>query len=218
MMIALSNITKRYRTNTGINTVLKDITHEFEPGVNTGILGRNAAGKSTLLRVIGGSELPDSGTVTRRSRVSWPLGFAGGFHGSLSGRENLRFVCRIYGMSIAKVTGFVEDFSELGVYMDMPLRTYSTGMRARLAFGLSMALDFDFYLIDEGFSVGDASFKTKAEAFFEERQAQSTLLVVYTIKKYCEKAAVLDNGQLEIFENMDDAFTEYDNICHGKRQ
>lgn len=219
-MITLSNITKRYKTGHGINTVLNDVTHVFEPGINTGILGRNAAGKSTLLRVIGGSELPDSGTVTRKSRVSWPLGFAGGFHGSLTGRENLRFVSRIYGADIGRVTRFVEDFSELGDYMDMPLRTYSTGMRARLAFGLSMAINFDFYLIDEGFSVGDASFRTKADGFFNERQAQATLLVVShnmgTIKKYCETVAVLNNGLLTPYENMDDAFKEYDNICHGR--
>lgn len=221
-MIVLSNITKRYMTNAGANTVLNNINFVFPPGINTGILGRNATGKTTLLRVIGGSELPDSGTIERKSRVSWPLGFSGGFHGTLTGRENLRFVCRIYGVDIRKVARFVEDFAEIGRYMDMPLRTYSSGMRARLAFGLSMAMDFDFYLIDEVFAVGDIPFRAKCEEIFNERKARSTLIVVShnmnTIKKYCDKIAIIYNGQLKLYEDMSDAFKQYKSICNEKAQ
>ena len=162
-MIALHNIAKSYPLPRGKKVVLDDVNITFRPGENMGILGLNGAGKSTLMRIIGGAELPDSGKVVRKSRVSWPIGFAGGFHGSLTGRENLRFTSRIYGSDIRKVTEFVEDFSELGPYMDMPVRTYSSGMKSKLAFGLSMAIGFDFYLIDEAYSVGDAP---KASAFF----------------------------------------------------
>ena len=156
-----------------------------------GILGLNGQGKSTLIRIISGSERPDSGTVTRRSRVSWPIGFTGGFNGSLTGRENLRFTSRIYGANIQEVTEFVEDFTELGPYMDMPVKTYSSGMRSKLAFGLSMSIGFDFYLIDEAWSVGDASFRAKAEKLFEARKAHATLVVVShnvaTIRKNCDR-------------------------------
>ena len=136
-MIALHNIAKSYPLPRGKKVVLDDVNITFRPGENMGILGLNGAGKSTLMRIIGGAELPDSGKVVRKSRVSWPIGFAGGFHGSLTGRENLRFTSRIYGSDIRKVTEFVEDFSELGPYMDMPVRTYSSGMKSKLAHSVS---------------------------------------------------------------------------------
>ena len=202
-MIALHNIAKSYPLPRGKKVVLDDVNITFRPGENMGILGLNGAGKSTLMRIIGGAELPDSGKVVRKSRVSWPIGFAGGFHGSLTGRENLRFTSRIYGSDIRKVTEFVEDFSELGPYMDMPVRTYSSGMKSKLAFGLSMAIGFDFYLIDEAYSVGDAAFQAKGERVFQERKASSTLIVVShsvsTIRKNCDNAAVLFGGKLMCF-------------------
>lgn len=186
-----------------------------------GILGLNGAGKSTLLRLICGSEAPDSGTVRRTSRVSWPIGFSGGFHGSLTGRENMRFTCRIYGADIKKVSDFVEDFSELGPYMDMPISTYSSGMKSKLAFGLSMAIGFDFYLIDEGYAVGDASFREKAQRLFAERRKSSTLLVIAhstsVIKKNCDNAAILKDGKLQLFPSLDVALTTYKGMCNGAR-
>ena len=163
-MIELRNINKSYPLpRHGRREILHNASITFRPGVNIGILGLNGQGKSTLIRIISGAERPDSGTVTRKSRVSWPIGFTGGFNGSLTGRENLRFTSRIYGANIQEVTEFVEDFTELGPYMDMPVKTYSSGMRSKLAFGLSMSIGFDFYLIDEAWSVGDASFRAKAE-------------------------------------------------------
>lgn len=216
-MISLRNVTKVYRAGERKRLILDDLSVDFVPGVNVGILGRNGAGKSTLMRIIGGSTKPDSGEVTRSSRISWPIGFSGCFHGSLSGRANLRFVCRIYGADWHKVTQFVEDFSELGEYMDMPVKTYSSGMSAKLAFGLSMAIGFDFYLIDELTAVGDASFKAKSQKVFEDRKANSTLLVVShniaTITQHCDVAGVLDGGKILFFDKIPDAVAYYNKVC-----
>lgn len=219
-MIEVSHVCKSYRLPHGARKdVLRDASITFLPGVNMGILGLNGQGKSTLLRIISGAERPDSGSVIRRGRISWPIGFSGGFNGSLTGRENLRFTSRIYGADIKKVTAFVEDFAELGPYMDMPIKTYSAGMRSKLAFGLSMSIGFEFYLIDEGWSVGDASFRAKAEAVFNERKAHATLVVVShsigTIRKNCDSAAVLHNGLLRVYDNLDDALRVYTEICHA---
>lgn len=221
-MIKLCHVTKCYRLPKGRRrVVVEDANMTFLPGTNMGILGLNGAGKSTLMRLIGGSERPDSGTVIRKARVSWPIGFSGGFHGSLSGRENLRFTCRVYGADIRRVTAFVEAFSELGPYMDMPVRTYSSGMKSKLAFGLSMAIGFDFYLIDEAYSVGDASFQAKAEQVFQTRRKNATLIVVShnetTIRKNCDGAAVLHGGMLRVYDKLDDALSVYAEICRGWR-
>ncbi len=217
-MIILENVSKTYRVRDQRNIVLDNINLTFPLGINIGILGRNGAGKSTMMRIIGGSELPDSGRVIRKGRVSWPIGFSGGFHGSLTGRENLRFTCRIYGALIDEVTDFVDDFAGLGRYMDMPLKTYSSGMRSKLAFGLSMAIGFDYYLIDEVTAVGDAAFNKKCEATCNARKTSSTLIVVYhsiaTIEKHCDVAAVLDKGQLLFFDDIDKAIRCYHDVCN----
>lgn len=216
-MIRLRNVTKTYRMKAGRRLILDDLSVDFVPGVNMGILGRNGAGKSTLMRIIGGAITPDRGTVERTSRVSWPIGFSGCFHGSLTGRENLRFVCRIYKADIRQVTSFVEDFTELEDYLDMPVKTYSSGMAAKLAFGLSMAIGFDFYLIDEVTAVGDASFRQKSQRVFLERKNTSTLLVVShnigTIKEHCDMAGVLDRGKIIFFDQIAEAIKYYDVIC-----
>lgn len=216
-MIRLRNVTKTYRMKAGRRLILDDLSVDFVPGVNVGILGRNGAGKSTLMRIIGGAITPDRGTVERTSRVSWPIGFSGCFHGSLTGRENLRFVCRIYKADIRQVTSFVEDFTELEDYLDMPVKTYSSGMAAKLAFGLSMAIGFDFYLIDELTAVGDASFRQKSQRGFLERKSTSTLLVVShqiaTIKQHCDVAGVLDRGRIIFFDQIAEAVKYYDAIC-----
>jgi capsular polysaccharide transport system ATP-binding protein len=219
-MIELRNLCKSYRTRKGIKTVLNQVNAVFRPGQNIGILGRNGAGKSTLLRLIGGAEMPTSGKILRGASISWPIGFSGGFHGSLTGRENLRFISRIYNADIGKVTAFVEDFSELGEYLDMPISTYSSGMKSKLAFGLSMAIDFDFYLIDEVTAVGDESFKAKSKAEFARRRDHSTLIVVShnvaTIREYCNIAAVLDGGQLTMYDQVKPAIEHYHLINKAK--
>jgi len=213
-VIELSEITKSYQTRSGSNVVLDRISLTFPPRTNIGILGKNGSGKSTLLRVIAGTEQPDSGTVRWGGLVSWPIGFSGGFNRSLSGEENCRFVARIYGADIDEVVGSTMDFSELGEYFQMPVRTYSSGMRARLAFGLSMAIQFDAYLVDEVTAVGDANFQAKCRKAFEERSDRSSVIIVShqltTVRAYCERCAVLKNGKLLVFDSVDAASKEYE--------
>ena len=220
-MIALTDIRKTYRTKNGNRVVLDGVSREFPIGINVGILGRNGAGKSTLLRIIGGSEQPDSGHVLRNARYSWPIGFSGGFNHKISGRDNMRFICRLYNEDYNRVCAFVEDFSELGEYLDMPVTTYSSGMKAKLAFGVSMAFDFDYYLIDEVTAVGDAVFKKKSEAFFASKRAKATLLVVShnmnTIKSLCDITLVLYKGKLLEFNTNEEAERFYTDICCGKK-
>lgn len=218
-MIALDHVTHGYRTPKGFHVVLNNVNLELKKGRNVAILGLNGAGKSTLIRIIGGAEKPLRGSVTRTSSVSWPVGFSGCFSGSLTGRENLRFVSRIYGADLRKVTAYVEDFSELGDYMDMPLKSYSSGMRSKLAFGLSMAIGFDFYLIDEAFSVGDVVFRKKSAAELAKRKQDASLIFVShsiaAVKQHCDCGAVLHEGRLIFFEKLDAAIQAYGRICHG---
>jgi capsular polysaccharide transport system ATP-binding protein len=212
-MIHLDRVFKFYRTEGHVKIVLDHASTVFQSGRSYGLLGVNGAGKSTTLRLIAGTELPNSGRVTRSVRVSWPLGFASGFHAKLSGRENVKFVARIYGADIRKVIDFVEDFSELGDYMDVPVKTYSSGMMARLAFGLSMAIEFECYLIDEITAVGDAKFQMRCSAAFDARRKSADLIVVShnmgAIKQYCDCGAVLVDGQLMMFESVDKAIEVY---------
>jgi capsular polysaccharide transport system ATP-binding protein len=216
-MIALRNINKVYRTKKGKHVVLDNVCHEFPPGNNVGILGRNGAGKSTLLRIIGGSESPDSGQVERKAKISWPIGFSGGFNFKISGRDNLRFICRLYDENYERVVRFVADFAELGDYLDMPFYTYSSGMKAKLAFGISMAINFEYYLIDEVTAVGDAVFRKKSEAFFTERRKSATLIVVShsmgTIKALCDTMLVLYGGILHEFPSNAEAERFYTEVC-----
>lgn len=200
---------------------MKKVSCDFPPGVNIGVLGRNGAGKSTLLKIIGGSIAPDRGKVVREGRISWPIGFSGGFNTKLSGRENLRFICRLYDEDYTRVLDFVEDFTELDHYLDMPIYTYSSGMKAKLAFGVSMAFNFDFYLIDEVTAVGDAVFKRKSEAFFAERRKTATVIVVShnmnTINSLCDKILVLHEGVLHDFHDKEEAQQYYTEVCCRKR-
>jgi capsular polysaccharide transport system ATP-binding protein len=212
-MITIRELTKAYPTRHGQHVVLDNISACFERGRNIGVLGRNGAGKSTLLRILAGAELPDHGEVVRSARISWPLGFSGGFNGSLSGEENCRFVARIYGEDVDRVVGFAQDFAEIGEYFYMPVRTYSAGMRGRLAFGLSMAVDFEVYLIDEVTAAGDSHFAKKAKAIFAERRSRSSLIIVShnlgTIKEYCDHYAVLAAGRLRFYDSLADAAKVY---------
>lgn len=212
-MIELVDIEKTYPGRKGRIHVLNGINAVFGTGESIGILGANGAGKSTLLRIIAGAERPNYGRVTRSGSISWPLGFSGSFSTSLSGAENLRFVSRIYGADHEEVTDFVTEFSELGRAMNEPIRSYSTGMRSRLAFALSMAIDFETYVIDESLAVGDAAFQAKCEAAFNERRARSSVLMashsIDMIKQYCTRAAVLNQGQLTMFDDIDEAYHHY---------
>jgi capsular polysaccharide transport system ATP-binding protein len=216
-VIELRHVTKAYRTGRGRNVVLDDVCARFEPGVGVGIFGANGAGKSTLLRIIGGAEMPDEGEIVREGRVSWPLGFQGGFNGSLSGEENCRFVARIYGQDVDRVVDETSAFAELGEYFYMPVRTYSSGMRARLAFGVCMAIDFDAYLVDEVIAVGDRKFRRKCRRMFRARQEQAAMIMVShqlaTIRTYCQRGGVLWNGKLTMYDSVDEAAQAYEELA-----
>ena len=206
-MITLEDVSKAYRTQAGDHVVLDRLNETYPDRVSIGILGKNGAGKSTLLRILGGAEQPDAGKVLRSGRVSWPIGFAGGFNGSLSGEENCRFVARIYDADVDEVVEFARGFAEIGNYFNMPVRTYSSGMRARLAFGLSMAIDFDTYLVDEVTAVGDSTFQAKCRQAFAERRERSSVIIVShqlsTIKQYADRFALLRRGKLHIYDDID---------------
>ena len=215
-MIQLNNVFKFYRTEGHTKIVLDHVSAVFDSTRSYGLLGVNGAGKSTTLRLISGTELPNSGSVRRSVRVSWPLGFSGGFHPQMTGRENVRFVARVYGADVHRVTDFVEDFAEIGEYMDVPVKFYSSGMMARLAFGLSMAIEFDVYLIDETTSVGDARFQARCSEAFAARRKNAGLIVVShsmsTIKDYCDCGGVLVEGQLILYDTADKAIEMYNRL------
>jgi len=215
-MIEFRNVTKTYKISAGKNVILDDVSFKFPEKKNIGVLGANGAGKSTLLRLIAGTEYPDKGKIIRTGRNSWPLGFAGSFHGSLTGIENLRFACRIYGADIKSVSEFVEDFAELGDYINEPILTYSSGMRSRLAFGLSMAIDFDVYLIDEIMGVGDQGFQKKCKnAFVEKKETSSIIMVSHnmsTIREYSDTILLLTGEHLEIHDDVEEAIKIYNDL------
>lgn len=212
-MIILDKVCKAYRTRAGRKTVLDDADAVFEAGHNFGILGANGAGKSTLIRLLAGSEEPDRGVIRRCGRVSFPLGFGGTFHGALSGRENAAFISRIYGARLRGVTEYVEAFAELGQYFEMPVNTYSAGMRARLAFATCLAIDFDVYLIDEVTEVGDQRFRRKCAEAFRERMLRSDIILVthnaQTLRQYCDRGAILANGELTLYGDIATALGRY---------
>jgi ABC-type polysaccharide/polyol phosphate transport system ATPase subunit len=200
-------------TKAGPRRVLSDINLTINPGERVGILGRNGAGKSTLVRVISGAEAPTRGTVTRNMSVSWPLAFSGGFHGTLTGADNVRFICRIYGVEFAPRFDFVKDFSQLGIYLDEPVANYSSGMRARLAFAISMTIDFDCYLIDEVIAVGDETFRERCKyELFEKRRDKAMLIVSHShryLKDSCDRFLLFRDGAIEEHDNFDEVYFEY---------
>lgn len=212
-MIRLSNVNKTYPTRSGPARILRGVNFAVSRGERVGVLGRNGAGKSTLIRLVSGAELPTSGAVRRDMSVSWPLAFGGAFQGSLTGLDNLRFICRIYGTDPEDKIQFVEEFSELGIYLKEPVRSYSSGMRARLAFALSMVIEFDCFLIDEIIAVGDARFHQKCNhELFEKRGDRAMVIVSHDggyVREHCTRASVLAGGELHSFENTDDAFAFY---------
>ena len=215
-MIQLNNVFKFYRTEGHTKVVLDHVSALFDSNRSYGLLGVNGAGKSTTLRLIVGTELPNSGKVRRTVRVSWPLGFGGGFHHLMTGRENVHFVARVYGADIRRATAFVEDFAEIGEYMDVAVKTYSSGMMARLAFGLSMAIEFDVYLVDEITAVGDARFQARCrEAFRSRRKSASVIMASHSmadIKDYCDHGGVIVDGQLIMYDSADKAIEMYNRL------
>jgi capsular polysaccharide transport system ATP-binding protein len=213
-MISMNDVSKTYNTRFGPRTILEGVSFRLERGKNMGILGRNGAGKSTLIRLISGAEKPTSGTIERGMSVSWPLAFSGAFQYHLTGLDNLKFICRVYGVDYKPLVPFVEDFTELGVYFREPVLHYSMGMMTRLAFALSMAIEFDCFLIDEAMVVGDAHFHERCHVeLFQKRKERAFIMVTHdanSIRQYCESACVLKDGKLLSFPTVDEAFEFYE--------
>jgi capsular polysaccharide transport system ATP-binding protein len=215
-MIYCEELGKSYPMGHGQKHVFTNLNLQVSPGQRVGLLGRNGAGKTTLIKLIGGVEMPTSGRVRREMSVSWPLGFGGGFQGSLTGYDNARFIARIYGNEYDQIRGFVEDFSELGSQLKMPVKTYSSGMRARLAFALSLTIEFACYLIDEVIMVGDANFHRKCHyELFEKRGDRALILASHhaeLIRQFCNSALVLHQGQGQMYSDVNEALEIYDSL------
>lgn len=213
-MIAFDNVSKSFWTGGRQKVVLHNASFTVNVGRNLGILAPNGVGKTTLINMMAGLEKPDHGEITRHGRISWPVGYSGGIVPTMSGAENIRYIARLYDRDEIETLAFCIDFAELGHYIDMPVRTYSSGMRSRLVFAVLMAIDFDYYLVDEGASAGDKEFNAKASAMFRERLEYATLIMVShsaeTLNLYCDSAAVLRDGQLHLFDTLEEARTLYD--------
>jgi capsular polysaccharide transport system ATP-binding protein len=214
--VALSNIVKEYHTAVGVRRVLDGISFDIAAGEKIAVLGKNGAGKSTLVKIIGGVEAPTSGIVARDLFMSWPIAFAGGFEIGMSGLDNIRFIARVYGVPVQDAVAFVDDFAELGRLLYLPGRTYSSGMRARLAFGLTLAVNFECFLIDEVISVGDARFQQKCfDELFVKRRHCAMILVSHDqeiIRQYCKKALILKAGRGRVIEDLDFALQIYSTL------
>jgi capsular polysaccharide transport system ATP-binding protein len=212
-MLAVEHVSKVYSTRRGRHKVLHDVNFQLRQGEHIGILGRNGAGKSTLIRLLAGAERPTSGIIRRGMSVSWPLAFGGAFQNHLTGLDNLKFVCRIYGVDYRPLIPFVEEFTELGEYFREPVHHYSNGMLTRLAFALSMAIEFDCFLIDEAMVVGDVRFHERCHVeMFHKRKDRAFILVTHdanVIKLYCKNACVLHEGHLLSFTTVDEAYDFY---------
>jgi capsular polysaccharide transport system ATP-binding protein len=213
-MIRLENATKYVHTKGIKKPIIENASLIINRGRSVGLLGRNGAGKSTLLQLIAGSLRLDRGRIVRNGKISWPLGFQGSFQPSMSGEQNVRFVARIYGVDTDELIAYVDDFAELGAFYQAPVGTYSSGMKARLAFGVSMGVKFDYYLVDEITAVGDANFKKKCHDVFKHRLQDSDVIMVShstgTIRDYCETGVVLEKGKLTYFDNVEDAIRVHD--------
>lgn len=215
-MIELRALTKSFPTQQGRRYVFRDLSFVFPPGSNIGLIGRNGAGKSTLMRLLGGIDQPDHGAVVTDKRISWPVGLAGGFQATLSARENVQFVCRVYGAhgdELRSKVRFVQDFAEIGDYFDLPVRSFSSGMRSRVAFGLSMAFDFDYYLIDEVMAVGDAQFRAKSKEVLIERLKTANVILtshnMTDIRQYCNVVLHVDQGKVAVYEDVEAGIRAY---------
>lgn len=215
-MLDIRDVTKYYPIHHGRDKriILDRVSLQVKKGEKWGIMGRNGAGKSTLIRIISGSEFPNSGEISRTMSISWPLAFGGAFQGSLTGKDNTRLISRVYGVDFHKMLAYVEEFAELGQYLGEPVKSYSSGMSARLAFAISMAIEFDCYLIDEVMSVGDHRFTEKCNVdLFEKRADRAMIIVAHQtdlIRARCDHAALIENGRLKAYEDVDQAIQEYE--------
>ncbi|ETA50643.1 ABC transporter ATP-binding protein [Ponticoccus alexandrii] len=207
-MIVFQNVTKSFMVRGTRKVVIDNLDMTLPTGTSLALLGRNGAGKSTLLQLIAGTMAPDRGEILSDGTISWPVGFGGSFHRELTGAQNCRFIARIYGVDTEGLQAFVEDFAELGRHFHMPVRSYSSGMRSRLAFGISMGIRFDTYLVDEVTAVGDAAFRRKSRAVFVERVKNASAILVShdmnQIRQFCNAGVVLEHGQLRYFEDLDE--------------
>lgn len=214
-MIEFDNVSKSFWTGTQRKVILDRASFRVEIGNSLGILAPNGTGKTTLINMMAGLEKPDDGQIVRTSRISFPLGFMGGVIGKHTANENCRYVARLYGLDPDYVESFCRWLSSIGEYFDMPVATYSAGMRSRFTFSLMLALEFDIYLIDEGMpSTTDVAFNRKAGMILQERLAHATMVIVShdakTLEKFCRSAAVLRNGRLYMFDTLEEAKRLYD--------
>ena len=220
-MIKLDNLTKFYPLSNGDkHFVFREFTFTFPDDCSIGLIGRNGAGKSTLMRLLSGADIPNAGKVITDKKISWPVGLAGGFQSSLSARDNVKFVARVYGYrgeALEEKVRYIEEFAEIGKYFDEPMNTYSSGMRSRIGFGLSMAFDFDYYLIDEAGAVGDAKFKQKSDAIYKEKLSNSKVIMVShnmsEIKQWCDKIILVNSGMTTVYDDVDEGIEMYKRIC-----
>ncbi len=217
-MLTITDVCKDYHSEIGhgVHRVLSDISFSVARGEKLAVLGRNGAGKSTLIRLLGRVEVPTKGSIERLMSVSWPVGLNGGVGGSMTGNDNIRFICRLYNKPVALMREFVDDFAELGKFLAEPVRTYSAGMKARLNFALSLAVDFDCYLVDEIIAVGDHRFQQRShEELFEKRADRTLILASHmssTVRDYCSRALVLHRGRGKMFDDLDLAFDIYNDL------
>ncbi|KUF08952.1 ABC transporter ATP-binding protein [Pseudoponticoccus marisrubri] len=218
-MIRFENLTKSYRVDGERKVVIDNLNAVLPTGTSLALLGRNGAGKSTLLQLIAGTILPDSGRIVSDGTISWPVGFAGSFHPELTGAQNVRFIARIYGVETDELVAFVEGFAEIGKHFHMPVRSYSAGMRSRLAFGTSMGIRFDTYLVDEVTAVGDQQFRRKSRAVFAERmKTSSAILVTHNmpeVREFCNAGMVLEGGRIVYFTDLDAAIAYHRELMDG---
>ena len=218
-MIILQNINKSYKVKGKEFKVLKNLNLTIKDGESVALLGRNGAGKSTLLRIIGGIETPDSGKIIKNCSISWPIGMSGNFQGSLTGRENVKFACKLfYGDNLPMLNSkinYVEEFAEIGPHFDKPIKGYSNGMRMRVAFGLSMAFDFDVFLLDEIASVGDQRFRKKSNNILKSKLIKSSFIMVdHNLfgLKVCTKAVILEKGNFIVYKDVSEAIDFYTKV------
>ena len=215
-MIRFENLTKGYWVRGQWKTVIDNLNATLPTGKSLALLGRNGAGKTTLMRMIAGNERPTSGRILTDGTISWPVGYGGSFHPDLTGMQNTRFIARVYGVDTEELVAFVEDFAEIGEHFHMPVRTYSSGMRSRLTFGISMGIPFDTYLVDEVTAVGDARFRLKSQAVFRARMANASAVVVSHNTKdlyaFCDAAVVLYDGKLQFFDRLYDGIKLHEEL------
>ncbi|HRI16966.1 MAG TPA: ABC transporter ATP-binding protein [Burkholderiaceae bacterium] len=216
-MIELRGLTKWYRTERGRHYVFRDLNFSFPTGANIGLIGRNGAGKTTLMRMLGGMETPNLGRIVSDVRISWPVGLASGYQNTLSARENAQFICRIHGTTRSEMRRkieFVRDFADIGEFFDLPMKTYSSGMRSRVAFGMSMAFDFDYYLIDEVMAVGDPQFREKGTRLLAQRLKNANVILVShrmtDIRKHCNMVVHVDRGNTVLYDDVEAGIAAYD--------